>query len=197
MCRNIPTEHKTLKTIERRIRSGDVPAHHEKMSSKKHKNYASSSAGSQNLHTVNNNNYFAPLQTVDIDDLDEDHIATESKPKIEPITILKCKIDEIHELSLLNKVTGYSIRKISIGLKLFCLTKQNFDVICTAIDGKYVFFSYASKDEKPYKTLLFILDSQGPNVLKNKLFFRTTMSRCKNSAEKNQYASYVIFVVYL
>ena len=82
MCRNIPTEHKTLKTIKRRIRSGDVPAHHEKMSSKKHKNYASSSAGSQNLHTVNNNNYFAPLQTVDIDDLDEDHIATESRPKI-------------------------------------------------------------------------------------------------------------------
>ena len=198
LCRNISTDTKSIKTIKRKNRSGDVLAHHEKMSSKKYKNNASSSSGTQNVLNVNNNNYFAPLQTVDIDDLDDDHIATESKPKIAPITILKCKIEEIHELCLLNKVTDYSIRKISIGLKLFCSTKQSCEVMCNAISGKYEFFSYATKDEKPYKALLFGLDSQDPNELKNKLCsLGLNCHDVKIVHKKNQYATYVIFVVYL
>ena len=70
--------------------------------------------------------------------------------------------------------------------------------MCNAIDGKYEIFSYATKDEKPYKALLFGLDSQDPNVLKNKLCSLGLQCHdVKIVHKKNQYASYVIFVVYL
>ena len=66
------------------------------------------------LSTLQSNNYFSPLQTIDDDDIDNDEVVVEKSTKVHvpPITILKCKIEEIHALCKLMKITDYSIRKI-------------------------------------------------------------------------------------
>ena len=46
-----------------------------------------------------------------------------------PITILECKINQIHEICRIMDEKEYSIRKISIGLKLFCDKKEDFEKI--------------------------------------------------------------------
>lgn len=75
-----------------------------------------------------NHNYYLPLQTVDVDEIDNDDneeiiIDNSTKMKIPPITILKCKTEQMNELCRILKITDISMRKISIGLHFF-LTKQ-------------------------------------------------------------------------
>lgn len=116
-----------------------------------------------------NYNYFSPLQTIEEDKIDDDDeviVNKEVKVHIPPITILKCKIAEVQEICKLSKIKDYSIRKISIGLKLFLKSKADYETICSVLTGKYEFFSYATKDEKPYKALLFGLDKQDPLIVK-------------------------------
>lgn len=146
---------------------------------------------------VDNNNYFAPLQTIDDDDLDDDQEESETKIYIPPITILKCKIEELHEICKIAKIEKYSIRKISIGLKLFCQSKREFDIMCNTLNEKYEFFTYATKDEKPYKALLFGLETQDPAIVKNKLIAKGLQCfDVKIVHKKTTYATFVIFVVY-
>ena len=57
-----------------------------------------------------NQNYFTPLQTIDDDD--EAVIEPAVKVAIPPITILKCQIEQIHEICRILQVKEYSIRKI-------------------------------------------------------------------------------------
>lgn len=114
-------------------------------------------------------NYYHPLQT--IEDQCNDEVILEKSPKIyiPPITIIKTKIENIHELCKTLKISEYSIRKISIGLKLFCKNKQDFDNICNGLANKFEYFTYGTKNEKPYKAILLGLDKQDPIILKNKL----------------------------
>ena len=79
-----------------------------------------------------NQNYYAPLQTFDDQD-DEEVIDNNIKVKIPPITILKCKTEQVHEVCRYLKINDYSIRRISIGLKLFCNNKKDFDNVCEAL----------------------------------------------------------------
>ena len=184
-----------MSKIKRKISaSDDVHAHLAKMTRKKTNNNLKPTVGPSALTA--GNNYFAPLQTID-DDIEEEHIIAETKQHIPPITILKAKIQEIHELCLCAGIKDYSIRKLSIGLKVFCESKNSFDLLCKTLDNKYDFFTYAAKDDKPYKALLFGLESQEPLTLKNKLIaFGLNCIDVKIVHKKTQYAHYVIYVVY-
>lgn len=111
---------------------------------------------------------------------------------------MKVKIEEVHALCKSAKVEKYSVKKISIGIKLFCQAKIDFDAICKLLTDKYEFFTYATKDEKPYKALLFGLDKQDPQIIKKHL---TNMGlKCldvKLVIKKSIHNSeFVIFVVY-
>ena len=93
---------------------------------------------------------------------------------------------------------NYSIRKISIGLKLFCSSKNDFDKMCQTLNGNYEHFSYAAKEDKPFKALLFGLELEDPAILHRKLValgLECTDVKCVT--KKTQYGSYVIYVVYL
>lgn len=115
------------------------------------------------------NNYFSPLPTIEDDIEDEEFTSTPLKVHIPPITVLKCKALELHDLCKQSKLTNFAIRKISIGLKLFCDSKNDFDTICKSLQNKYEFFTHATKNEKPYKALLFGLDKRDPSIIKNQL----------------------------
>ena len=163
-------------------------------------NVQPSTSGTSNVQSTVSENYYQPLQTVDTEDIEDDisdNEVSEQKPHIPPITILKCKFEEINGICKLNNITNYSVRKISIGLKLFCSTKAHFDTMCKCLDGKYEHFSYATKEDKPYKALLFGLESQDPVILKRKLIaLGLQCLDVKCVLKKSQYGSYVIFVVY-
>lgn len=91
------------------------------------------------------------------------------KVHIPPITVLKCKTIELHDICKQIKISNYAIRKISIGLKLFCNKKDDFELMCKALTDKHEFFTYGSKNDKPYKALLFGLDKYDPMIIKNQL----------------------------
>lgn len=115
-----------------------------------------------------NQNFFAPLQTIDDEDNNEIVIEPTVKVNIPPITILKCKIEQLHEVCRILKINDYSIRKISIGLKLFCSNKEDFNNVCENLTKKFEleYFTYAAKNEKPYKAVLLGLDKKDPSVIK-------------------------------
>lgn len=113
------------------------------------------------------NNYFSPLQTIEDDT--EEVTPQPVKVHIPPITVLKCKVVELHDLCKLSKLTNYAIRKISIGLKLFCNSKNDYDLMCKVLKNKFEFFTYLTKNEKPYKALLFGLDKRDPSIIKGQL----------------------------
>ena len=58
------------------------------------------------------------------------------------------------------KITDYSIRKISIGIKLFLKSQADFESIGNSLNNKYEYFTYATKNEKLYKALLFGLEKK-------------------------------------
>lgn len=116
------------------------------------------------------NNYFSPLQTIADDNIDDDNtevlVKAPVKVHVPPITILKVKIEEIHALCKAANVDKYSLRKISIGIKLFFESKTDFDTIVNILDGNFEFFTYATKTERPYEALLFGLDKHDPQLIK-------------------------------
>lgn len=118
-------------------------------------------------------NYYGPLQVLDDDDIDnDDEIPLREKTAkihIPPITILKSNIGQIQTFCKDNNISDFSIQKISIGIKLFCKTKTDFDVACSKLSKEFQFFTHMSKNEKPYKALLFGLDKCDPMVIKNHL----------------------------
>lgn len=124
----------------------------------------------QQNNTASSSNYYQPLQTIDDDDNEsEKNLAKPSKVQIPPITILKCKILQLHEICKILKITKYAIRKISIGLKIFCDSKEDFNLLCEHLKSKYEYFTYGSKNEKPYKAVLLGFDKFDPLIIKKKL----------------------------
>lgn len=160
------------------------------MTGKKPKNNtAATSAGSSN--------YFSPLQTIDDDDDEVIAQTNDIKPRIPPITILKCKIEEIHDICKSAKIKDYAIRKMSIGLKFFCYSKHDYDLINSVLNGKYQCFTHPTKEDRPYKALLFGLETQDPAALKKKLInMGLQCIDVKIVHKKSTYATFVIYVVY-
>ncbi|KAI8121037.1 Nucleic-acid-binding protein from mobile element jockey [Lucilia cuprina] len=102
---------------------------------------------------------------------DETVIDEVVKEKVPPLTILKCKTEQVHELMRILKITDYSIRKMSIGLKVFCSKKDDYDKVGKALkeNCQFEYFTYATKNEKPFKAVLLGLDKCDPVVIKKDL----------------------------
>lgn len=76
----------------------------------------------------------------------------------------------MHEQCKKCNITNYAIRKISIGLKLFCQTQEDFDKIAENLTrNSFEFFTYATKSNRPYKALLFGLEKTDVSILKTTL----------------------------
>lgn len=126
-----------------------------------------------------NKNYYSPLQTliqpndeIEITDKNEDEleqISSKNKVYVPPITVLKCTVDQIHNICKQINCTKYSIKKISIGIKLHCVDINDHKAACSVMHGKFEYFSYADKNDRPYKALLLGLDKMDPSSLKNEL----------------------------
>lgn len=146
--------------------------------------------------TNNNNNYYQPLQTLD-DDNNEIIVTKTKKQIIPPLTILKCSIEKLHELCNNSKVAEYAIRKISIGLKLFCQTQTDVEKIGEMLKlEKFEFFTYATKSDRPYKALLFGLDKVDLSELKSKLIsMGLDCIDCKMIQKSSQSNTQIIFYV--
>lgn len=153
----------------------------------KHNNSASSS------------NYFTPLQTLDDNDDDNNEIIVKktNKVHIPPITILKCKSDQIHDFCRELKILNFSIRKISIGIKLFCNSKEDYDLVCNKLETKFEFFTYGAKNDKPYKAVLLGLDKYDPNIIKQKLIdMKLLCLDVKLVTKKGLHSEQAIYIVY-
>lgn len=121
---------------------------------------------------VANSNYYQPLQTlVADDDIADEQIVVPSNKKeiIPPLTILKCSTVELHEICKTLKIEHFSVRKISIGIKVFCQSKEDYDKLVSYSKGKLEFFEYESKNDKPFKAILLGLDKHDPQTIKTKL----------------------------
>lgn len=123
--------------------------------------------------TSSTQNYYGPLQALDDDDIDfdADVVPAEktAKTHIPPITILKSNNEQIHKFCKDNNINDFCTQKVSIGIKLFCKTKIDFNLACLKLSKDFEFFTHMSKNEKPYKALLFGLDKCDPMVIKNLL----------------------------
>lgn len=116
-----------------------------------------------------NQNYFHPLQTIEVEESEEIIVTKEDKIVIPPLTILKATTNQILDICKTTKINDYAIKKISIGHKLFCKTQTDQDKIINQLGEKFEFFSYTPKHEKPYKALLLGMDKTEPMVIKSKL----------------------------
>lgn len=119
-----------------------------------------------------NNNYYQPLQTLNDDEKTDDDMGPSITPKthIPPITILKTSTDNIHTLCKESRIIKYSIRKISIGYKLFCENQYDYESAVKYLKANKVeYFSYTSKNNRPYKVVLSGLDKLDPVKVKLEL----------------------------
>lgn len=122
-----------------------------------------------------NTNYYQPLQVLIDDNLTADDNIDDSTIKtpkivIPPITIIKQDMDKIQKMCNDLKIINYSIRKISIGHKLFCDSQtDHYEAVKYLKDKDVEYFSYTPKNNRPYKVVLSGLDKTDPIQLKNEL----------------------------
>lgn len=130
-------------------------------------------ASSSKRGNINNKNYYHPLQA--LNDNEKENINNETqtvstKVHIPPITILKSCTDDIHKYCKENRILRYSIRKISIGHKLFCELQFDYDAIINYLRTHNIeYFTYTPKNNRPYKVILSGLDKMDPSKLKFEL----------------------------
>lgn len=126
-------------------------------------------------HAKNNTNYYQPLQVLIDDDETADNNMDAATPKatkiiIPPITIVKHDIEKIKTICKELLITKYSIQRISIGHKLFCVLQYDYDrVIKYLKDKEGEFFTYTPKSNRPYKVVLSGLDKMDAIKLKSNL----------------------------
>lgn len=122
--------------------------------------------------------YYLPLQTVQQDGMTMDTVtqneeAVKKKIKIPPITVVKTNAKSIHDLMQTNKITDYSIKIISIGLKIFADTDKSFIAICSSLkDNQCEYYTHDKSDAKPYKAILSGLDKVSCSDVKEVLVQR-------------------------
>lgn len=147
-----------------------------------------------------NHNYYHPLQTLNDEpgDNDDEMIVSKAvKAHVPPVTILKCNTDQIHKICITANISDYSIRKISIGHKVFCQKQQDIEVLLTLLENKYEYFTYTNKSDRPYKALLHGLDRMDTSILKKKLVdLGLKCIDVKLVFRKNQNVENIIYVVY-
>ena len=135
----------------------------------------------------------------DDDDNEEEYVVAKTiKVHVPPITVLKCNFEQMHQLCKTNNIADYSVRKVSIGIKLYCKNKSDYDLMIQKLTNKFEFFSYATKSERPYKALLFGLDKMDPSIIKKQLISMGLKCLDVKPVEKsgNNNLAYVFYVVY-
>lgn len=150
-------------------------------------------------------NYYLPLQIQEdgekTNDGDKgDSSAVTAKKHIPPITIVKRNIEQIHSVCKESKIIQYSIRKLSIGHKLFCEYQFDYDNIVKILKEKqFEFFSYSSKNNRPFKVVLSGLDKQSPATLKADLLKRGLWcSDVKLVERKTKHnTDLILYIIYL
>lgn len=154
--------------------------------------------------STKNPNYFHPLQTLNeernSEDDDEVIVHKTAKVHVPPITILKCNAKQIHDVCKEANVNDYAVRKISIGHKLFCDLKEDFERICKQLGNRFEYFTYATKNERPYKALLLGLDKMETSIVKANLIEMGL--KCldvklihKTREDKNDLTIYVVYFI--
>lgn len=128
---------------------------------------------------------------VDDENDDDIPIQKEAKVQIPPITLLKCKAEEIHRICRANQIKNYLVIKISIGHKIFCENKNDFDTLIAQIENKIEYFTYANKSKRPNKALLQGLDLMEGETLKNKLI--ELGLQCTDEDQPNEVILYVVY----
>lgn len=132
--------------------------------------------GPSTSNKLSKSNYYLPLQTL-IEAENTNEVMSDSTPtntikrhNIPPITILKSNFDDIHKICKRIKITNYSMRKISIGHKLFCELQYDYDAVIKHLKENGIeYFSYMSKNNRPYKVVLSGLDKMDANNVKSEL----------------------------
>lgn len=150
---------------------------------------------------VTSANYYQPLQTlVDVNDDADEQVVVQAKKKeiIPPITMLKCSTVELHEICNTLKIENFNVRKVSIGIKVFCQSKEDYDKLVTYSKGKLEFFEYESKNDKPFKAILLGMDKHDPQFIKSKLINKGLNVLDVKLVHKKSKANYEItlYVVY-
>ena len=120
-------------------------------------------------------NYFQPLQTRD-DKRDSDDEIEDAEPEISlpknmpPITALKTSTDTLFGIMKDHKIDKFSVRKISIGHKIFCENMADCEKLLAELKSrKLEHFSYTPKHSRPLKAILSGLDRMDPAKLKEGL----------------------------
>lgn len=124
-----------------------------------------------------NQNYYQPLQTLmENENMDDDTGDAEpeqennTRNKIPPITVVKSTTETLHGIMNVLKIKDYSIRKISIGHKIFCYDTTDLEKTLDEFKKrKLEYFSYTSKSNKPVKAILSGLDVMDVNKVKGEL----------------------------
>ena len=71
------------------------------------------------MHNSNSVNYYAPLQSTEMDEFADNISVPEKKPQFE----------EVNEICKINQITDYSICKISIGIN-FSAHQKKIMIVC-------------------------------------------------------------------
>lgn len=152
-------------------------------------------------------NYFTPLQTLadDDDSADDSNPSAGVKenktaePKPPPINVIKNNSDQIHKILNDNGVNEYTIKRMSIGIKILPVTIDNYRRICEVLTAsKCEYFSHSLKSELPFKVTLTGLDINDYEPLKSHLI--AAGIKCmdiKPVSRKTKFGQMALFIVYL
>lgn len=149
------------------------------------------------------NNRWTPLQClVDNDEMESEVVIDPKKIKkerIPPIKVLQKPSDYIHNLMAKNNLTDYSIKRMSIGIKIQCESVESHKKTCIALkSAECQFFSHDLSAERSFKVVLFGLDTLPTSELKSELIRLGLKCRDIKLVTK-QYEQYIetIYIVYL
>lgn len=126
--------------------------------------------------TINSryNRFSAFRRMLDKDDDDMDEIISPSenmrkKEHVPPIKLLDKTSDHVHSLMKSLNISEYSIKKISIGIKILCETLVAYNCVVSHLkENKCQFFTHDMKSVKAFKVVLFGLDDLDVELLKSK-----------------------------
>lgn len=126
--------------------------------------------------TNSRSNYFAPLQchpdSGEEFECDEVVVPQTSnkKLKIPSICVLQKTSGNVHNLLGEVKVTNYSIKKMSIGIKINCENIDSYNQVCAVLKSKnWQFFTHDLPSARSFKVILYGLDEISTDTLKNEL----------------------------
>lgn len=122
-------------------------------------------------------NFWTPLQALNTDDNAEKIDTLVQLPKVKefisPIKVLSHSSEQFHKMFKNSGLTKYYIKKISIGLKIFCETKETFNIIITILkEHNCQFFIHESKCDKPFKFVLYGLDNKSAEEVKQEMILK-------------------------